>query len=279
MNYNIPITFLEQLKETIQHHNSLLCVGLDTDITKIPSFLQQEPDSLYQFNKAIVDATSELVCAYKVNIAFYSANGEHGLDALLQTISYIKDTYEHIPVILDAKRADIGNTSLYYANEAFDVLEADAVTVNPYMGFDSIQPFLTRKEKGVIVLCRTSNEGAKDFQELDIAGKPLYMHVAEKVVAWNNEYKNCLMVIGATAPEQLQKIRSIAPDIYFLVPGIGAQGGNLEATVKAGLTKDKSGLIINSSRDILYASSNEDFALKAKEKAAALQEQINRLRI
>lgn len=273
------MTFLEQLQQTIKDHNSLLCVGLDTDITKIPQFLQQEPDSLYQFNKAIVDATSETVCAYKINIAFYSAYGEHGLDALLQTISYIKDTYEHIPVILDAKRADIGNTSAYYANEAFDVLEADAVTVNPYMGLDSIKPFLQRKEKGVIVLCRTSNDGASDFQELDVAGKPLYMHVAEKVLQWHKDYKNCLMVIGATAPDQLQKIRDMAPDIFFLVPGIGAQGGNLEAILKAGLTKEKSGLIINSSRDILYASNEADFVQKAQKKASELQEQINRYRI
>lgn len=274
------MTFLEQLQQTITNHNSLLCIGLDTDLTKIPEFLHQEgPDSVYYFNKDIIDATSELVCAYKINIAFYSAFGEHGLKVLLQTISYIKDTYEHIPVILDAKRADIGNTSQYYVNEAFDVLEADAVTVNPYMGFDSLKPFLDRKEKGVIVLCRTSNEGADNFQELDLGGKPLYMHVAEKVIDWNKKFGNCLMVVGATAPHQLQKIRELAPDMFFLIPGIGAQGGNLEATLKAGLRRDKSGLIITSSRDIIYASRGEDFAQKAREKAEELQEQINRYRI
>lgn len=272
------MTFLEQLEETIEHHNSLLCVGLDTDPAKIPHSLQMEPDSVYQFNKAIIDATSELVCAYKINIAFYSAFGEHGLDTLLQTVSYIKDTYEHIPVILDAKRGDIGSTSEKYAHEAFDVIEADAVTVSPYMGFDSIKPFLERKEKGVIVLCRTSNEGAHDFQQLDVAGKPLYMHVAEKVVEWHKQYGNCLLVVGATAPEQLQQIRSIAPDMFFLVPGVGAQGGDLATTLKTGLTNGKSGLIINSSRDILYASNGEDFAQKAREKARSLRDQINQYR-
>lgn len=273
------MSFLEQLQETISHHNSLLCVGLDTDINKIPKHLQVEPDAIYAFNKAIVDATSESVCCYKLNIAFYSAYGQHGFEALQQTVSYIKDTYEHIPVILDAKRADIANTSENYAREAFDVIDADAVTVNPYMGFDSLKPFLERKDKGVIVLCRTSNEGAKDFEELDVQGKPLYMHVAEKVTQWHKDYANCLMVIGATAPEQLKKVREIAPDIFFLVPGIGAQGGDLEAIMKAGLTSNKTGLLINSSRGIIYADSSENFAKVAKEKATELQEQINRYRI
>lgn len=278
MHYNNGMTFLEELEQTIAHHNSLVCIGLDTDVTKIPTALQMESDSVYLFNKAIVDATSELVCAYKINIAFYSAYGEHGLDTLLQTVSYIKDTYEHIPVILDAKRADIGNTSQYYANEAFDVIEADAVTVNPYMGFDSVQPFLKRKDKGVIFLCRTSNPGAADFQEMDVAGKPLYMHVAQKVEAWHKEFGNCLMVVGATAPDQLQKIREAAPDMFFLVPGIGAQGGDTQATLQAGLRADKSGLIINSSRAIIYASNGEDFAQKAKEAAVELRNQINTYR-
>ncbi|MBP9719363.1 MAG: orotidine-5'-phosphate decarboxylase [Candidatus Levybacteria bacterium] len=273
------MTFLEQLEETIAHHNSLLCVGLDSDIQKIPSFLQPEPDALYLFNKAIVDATSELVCSYKINIAFYSAYGEHGINTLMQTITYIKDTYEHIPVILDAKRSDIGNTAGYYAHEVFDVLEADAVTVNPYMGLDSMKPFFERKDRGVIVLCRTSNEGAKDFQELDVQGKPLYMHVAKAVQTWHEEYKNCLLVVGATAPAQLEEVRAIAPTMFFLVPGIGAQGGDIERTLKAGLRADKSGLIINSSRSIIYASDKEDFALKAKESAVVLRDQINQYRV
>lgn len=273
------MTFLEQLQETIAHHNSLLCVGLDTDINRIPKHLQIEPDAIYQFNKAIVDTTSELVCAYKLNIAFYSAYGQHGFEALQQTVSYIKDTYEHIPVILDAKRADIANTSENYAREAFDVIDADAVTVNPYMGFDSVKPFLERKDKGVIILCRTSNEGAADFQELDVAGKPLYMHIAEKVIDWHKQFGNCLMVVGATAPEQLRQIRTLNSDMFLLVPGIGAQGGDLQKTIEAGLTTQKSGLIINSSRGIIYADSSENFAKVAKEKAEELQEQINRYRI
>lgn len=278
MHYNEGMTFLEQLEQTIQDHNSLLCIGLDTDVAKIPKHLQLEQDSVYLFNKAIVDATSELVCAYKINIAFYSAYGEYGLNSLLQTVSYIKDTYEHIPVILDAKRGDIGETSEKYANEAFDVIDADAVTVSPYMGFDSIAPFLKRKDKGVIVLARTSNPGAADFEDLLIDGKPLFSKVAEKVLEWHKEYKNCLLVVGATAPKQLEEIRSIAPDMVFLVPGIGAQGGDIEATLKAGLRADKAGLIINSSRSIIYASTEADFAQVAQNKAKELKDQINTYR-
>lgn len=272
------MTFLQQLQNTIENHNSLLCVGLDTDIQKIPEFLRIEPDAIYQFNKAIVDTTSEIVCAYKINIAFYSAYGTHGLEALQQTISYIKDTYEHIPVILDAKRGDIDNTASYYTKETFDIFDADAVTVNPYMGFDSMKPFLERKEKGIIVLCRTSNPGAADFQELKVNGKPLYIHIAQTVKKWHTEYKNCLMVIGATVPDQLKQIREVAPEMFFLVPGIGPQGGDLEATLRAGLTTNKSGLIMNSSRSIIYASDGEDFAKKAKEKAEELRNQINKYR-
>lgn len=271
--------FLKQLEETIKDHNSLLCIGLDTDISKIPPFLQIEPDAIYQFNKAIVDATSELVCCYKANIAFYTAYGSHGLEALQQTVAYIKDTYEHIPVIVDAKRADIGSTSEKYAKEAFDIIDADAVTVNPYMGFDSIKPFLERKDRGVIILCRTSNPGAADFQELLIEDKPLYLRVAEKVAEWNTQYGNCLMVVGATAPEQMKEIRKIAPNMFFLVPGIGTQGGNLEAILQAGLTNEKSGLLIHSARDIIYASVEKDFAQTAKEKATKLRDEINTYRL
>lgn len=273
------MTFLEQLELTIQDHNSLLCIGLDTDVAKIPQHLQLEQDSVYLFNKAIIDATSELVCAYKINIAFYSAYGEYGLNSLLQTVSYIKDTYEHIPVILDAKRGDIRETSEKYANEAFDVIGADAVTVNPYMGFDSVEPFLKRRNKGVIFLARTSNPGALDFEELLIEGTPLYSKVTQKVAEWHKEYKNCLLVVGATAPKQLEEIRKIAPDMVFLIPGIGAQGGDLGATLKAGLRADKAGLLINSSRSIIYASNEGDFAQKAMEKAQELRDQINTFRI
>jgi orotidine-5'-phosphate decarboxylase len=275
----MQMTFLEQLQETITHHNSLLCVGLDVDLHKIPQHLQAEPDAIYLFNKAIIDATSDMVCAYKPQIAHYSAYGETGLKALEQTISYIKDTYEHIPVILDAKRGDIGTTTDGYVKEAFDVLQADAVTVNPYLGFDSLQPFFEQKDKGIIVLCRTSNKSASDFQDLMIDHTPLYIHIAKKIKEWNDIYKNILMVVGATWPEELKEVRNIAPDMFFLVPGIGAQGGDVEKTLQAGLRGDKSGLIITSSRAIIYASNGEDFAQKAREKAGELKEQINRFRL
>lgn len=273
------MSFLERLQEAITAHNSLLCVGLDTDINKIPLYLRAEPDGVYQFNKAIVDATSDLVCAYKPQIAYYSAYGENGLRALDQTIAYIKDTYEHIPVILDAKRADIESTSREYAKEAFDVFQSDAVTVNPYFGFDSLQPFFERKDKGVIVLCRTSNKSASDFQDLLIDTTPFYLRVAEKVKEWNEQYENILMVVGATWPEELRKVREIVPEMFLLIPGIGAQGGDIEKTLQAGLRKDKSGLIIHTSRAIIYASDKDDFAKVARQKAKEIKEQINRYRI
>lgn len=229
--------FLQKLDVSIKKNNSLLCIGLD--------------NCDFEFNKKIIDQTHDLVCCYKANIAFYSAQGINGLDSLIKTIRYIHERYD-LPFILDAKRADIGNTAGNYVKEAFDVFAADAVTVNPYLGFDSIEPFLKRKDKGVIILCRTSNKSASDFQDLIVDGKPLYLKVARKVVEWNKKYKNCLMVVGATWPEELKKIRKIAPEMFFLIPGIGAQGGDLEKTLKYGLTKQNSGLIIHSSRSIIY---------------------------
>lgn len=269
--------FLDNLKKAIKKNNSLLSIGIDPDLTKIPPHLQETKDWIFEFNKAIIDATQDLVCIYKPNIAFYSALGVYGLQSLQKTIDYIH-RYTSIPVILDAKRGDIGNTSEKYAEEAFDVLEADAVTVNPFLGLDSLEPFLKRKEKGIIILCKTSNKSALDFQDLEIDGKPIYLHIAKKVVEWNKTYKNCLLVTGATWPEQLKEIRNIANDLFFLVPGIGTQGGDLENTLKYGLTKDKTGLIIHAGRTILYASSKKDFAEKAREEAMKLKESINHYR-
>jgi orotidine-5'-phosphate decarboxylase len=273
------MTFFEKLDTSVQKNNSLLCVGLDTDVHRIPHFLVEESDEyIFEFNKAIIDATANLVCAFKPNIAFYEADGIEGLAGLEKTIEYIHATYPEIPVILDAKRADIGNTSAHYAMAIFDQLKADAVTVNPYMGFDSLEQFLSYKDKGIIILCRTSNKGAKDFQDLVVEGEPLYVKVAKKIVEWNDTYNNCLMVVGATWPEQLGKIRELAPEMTFLIPGIGSQGGDLEGTLKNGLKKDKTGLIINASRSIIYASDEDDFALKAQDEALKLRDQINQYR-
>lgn len=270
--------FLQKLNNAIKKNNSLLCVGLDSDLEKIPSFLLKKQDPIFEFNKKIINVTADLVCCYKPQFAFYASQGISGLKALIQTIAYIHLKFPQIPVILDAKRGDIGSTAEQYAKEVFDVYLADAVTVNPFLGLDSMKPFLERKDKGIIILCRTSNPGASDFQDLNLNGVPLYLEIAKKVNQWNKKYKNCLMVVGATWTEQLRKVREIAPEMFFLIPGIGAQGGDLEKTLKNGLTRGKSGLIINSSRGIIYASSNADFASKARKEALSLKDLINEYR-
>lgn len=254
------MSFKQKLENIILKNNSLLCVGLDPI-----------NGNLFRFNKKIIDETYDLVCAYKPNIAHYSALGISGLKSLQKTIKYIHTQYNDTPVILDAKRSDIGSTSLNYAIEVFKIFEADAVTVNPYLGFDAIEPFLKYKNKGIIILCRTSNSGASDFQDLKIDNEELYIKVAQKVVQWDKKYNNCLMVVGATWPKQLENVRKIAKDMFFLVPGIGAQGGNLEKTLKYGLTKNKSGLIISSSRGIIFSKD-------PRKEAEKLKEEINKYR-
>lgn len=245
------MTFLQKLEKAVKKNNSLLCVGLD--------------NGDFKFNKKIIDQTRDLVCAYKPNIAFYASHGNKGLNELGKTINYIHDRYTGIPVILDAKRGDIGNTANEYAKEVFEIFNVDAVTVNPYLGFDAIEPFLEYKDKGIIILCRTSNPGASDFQDLLINKQPLYIQVAKKVLEWNKKYRNCLLVVGATWPEQLKQVRKLAPKMTFLVPGIGAQGGDLEKSLKAGLRIDKSGLIINSSRGIIQASNPRQATLTLRD--------------
>lgn len=274
------MTFRQKLEKIIKKNNSLLCVGLDPDLGKIPQHLKKYKDPIFNFNKQVIDATHDLVCAYKPQIAHYSARGIRGIGSLLKTINYLIHTYPKIPIILDAKRADIESTSRFYAKEAFYVFNADAVTVNPYMGLDSLKPFLERTEKGVIVLCRTSNKSAGDFQDLKISSNklPLYLHVAKKVEEWNKEYGNCMLVVGATKPEQLKKVREIAHKMFFLVPGIGAQGGDLRMTLKNGLRKDKSGLIINVGRSIIYASNNINFATSTRKEVLKLKNEINKYR-
>lgn len=269
------MTFQEKLDKAVTVNKSLLCIGLDADFAKLPLHLKNLPDPQFRFNKQIVDKTADLVCAYKPNSAFYERRGIDGMRELEMTCTYIKKTYPHIPLILDAKRADIGNTNNGYVQYAFEYLQADAVTLHPYLGGQALGPFLDRKDKGVIILCRTSNPGAGELQDLLIDNKPLYLHIATKAAKDWNGNGNVMLVVGATYPEELSKVRSIAGDMVFLVPGIGAQGGDLERTVKLGKNSKGRGLIISASRSILFASPNEDFALRAREAAGTLRDEIN----
>lgn len=272
------MSFIEKLKNAWASNNSLLCVGLDPDTDKFPHALQSlaKSDAIFAFNKAIIDATHDLVCAYKPQIAYFAA--ESAEVALEKTIQYIHTHYPHIPVILDAKRGDIGSTAQQYAIEAFERYNADAVTVNPYLGFDSVTPFTAYAERGTILLCRTSNSGAADLQDLPVDGIPLYQKVAITARDQWNGNNNCLLVVGATWPEQMAEVRKLVGDMPFLVPGVGAQGGDVAAMVKAGQTADGTGLIISSSRAVLYASKNDDFAQAARTIAQALKQEINAAR-
>ena len=270
------MTFLEKMSRGWDTNNSLLCVGLDSDPTRLPAVLADKPDAIFQFNKAIIDATHDLVCVYKPQIAFYS--GSDAEDQLKETISYIKQQYPAIPVLLDAKRGDIGNTAKLYVKEAFEHYGADAVTVNPYMGTDSLEPFLECKDKGIVVLCRTSNPSGKDFQNLDVGGRTLYQQVAKMAVETWNKNNNVSLVVGATCPEELAEVRAIVGDMPLLVPGIGAQGGDIEATVRNGRDSRGAGLMINSSRGIIFAGSDEHFAEAARQAALETRDAINQFR-
>lgn len=263
--------FVEKLLNASRKNNSLVCVGLDTDLQKIPRHLLKREDPTLAFNQKIIDSTSDLVCAYKPNMAFYEAQGARGWESLRKTCEYIP---QEIPIIIDAKRGDIGNTARMYAKAFFEGLKGDAVTVNPYMGEDAVSPFLEYEGKCALVLCLTSNEGARDFQLSKVDGKPLYEIVAEKVLSWN-EKGNCGLVVGATHPEQLKRIREIASSLPILIPGIGAQAGDVESTVKFGTDENGELAIINSSRGILYASSQEDFDQAARNEASRLRDSIN----
>jgi orotidine-5'-phosphate decarboxylase len=270
--------FVTQLAAAWQANNSLLCVGLDPDVKKLPKSLQGKPDAILQFGKAIVDATADLVCAFKPQVAYFAA--ERAEDQLLDLIAYIKANHPAIPVILDAKRGDIGATGDQYAREAFERYQADAVTVAPFMGSDSVSPFTAYKDKGVIILCRTSNPGGGDFQDLLVgsSGLKLYQHVARTIAEKWNANGNCGLVVGATYPAELSDVRKLVGDLPLLVPGIGAQGGDIEATVKAGKTVSGTGMVINSGRAILYASDGDDYALAARKVAKATREAINQHR-
>jgi orotidine-5'-phosphate decarboxylase len=266
------MTYIEKLRNAWSQNNSLICVGLDTDLQKIPEHLRQDPQPIFSFNKSIIEATHDLVCAYKPQIAYYSAIGAE--DQLINTIRYIKDFAGDIPVILDAKRGDIGATASLYAKEVFERYQADAVTVNPYMGGDTLKPFLDYKERGVIALCRTSNPGAVDLQNYQSGDCMLYQHVARLAVTEWNYNNNISLVVGATYPQELREIRSIVEDMPLLVPGVGAQGGDVAAVINNGLNSHGQGLIINSSRAIIYASSGKDFAQAARAATLKLQSEI-----
>lgn len=271
------MAFIEKLTRAWKTNNSLVCVGLDPDTSRFPASVDSQDEPIFEFNKAIIDATHDLVCAYKPQIAHYAA--ESAESQLEGTIAYLKSTYPDVPIILDAKRGDIGSTADMYATEVFERYAADAVTVNPYLGFDSLEPFLKYKDRGVILLCRTSNPGAADLQDLLVEGAPLYEKVATLAAQKWNANGNCLLVVGATWPAQLANIRRIVGDMPLLIPGVGAQGGDVEKLMYAGQTKAGTGLIISSSRAILYASRGEDFAQAARRETIKLRDQINRHRV
>jgi orotidine-5'-phosphate decarboxylase len=268
--------FMQALRARWERADSLVCVGLDPEPAKFPSRFADEPDAIFNFCRTIVDATAQYVCCFKPQIAHFAALGAE--QALQRLVAHIHATHPGIPVILDSKRGDIGSTAQHYAAEAFDRYAADAVTANPYLGRDSLQPFLDRADRGVVILCRTSNPGAGDLQDLNVDGRPLYQHVAEKIAREWNGNGNCALVVGATWPEQLREVRAIVGDIPFLVPGVGAQGGDVEAVVANAKTAEGTGLVVSSSRAILYASNGDDFADAAAAAAKSLRDQINRYR-
>jgi orotidine-5'-phosphate decarboxylase len=285
-----------QILEAQWAKGNFVCVGLDSEFSKIPGSARvgdnednecevHKGNTIVAFNRAIVEATKDIVCAYKPNTAFYEAYGAEGISALHRTIADIHAIAPDVPVILDAKHADIGNTNAGYVDAAFDFLRADAITVHPYLGAEALQPFLARADKGVIVLCKTSNPGAGEFQDWDISGDvvpgghmPLYKYVAHRVSHEWNKNGNCALVVGATYPEQLREVREVVGNMPILIPGIGAQGGDVEKTVTAGKDSRGWGMIINSSRGIIFASKGADFAEAARRETEKLRNLINQYR-
>jgi orotidine-5'-phosphate decarboxylase len=265
--------FIEKLERAWDVNGSLVCVGLDPEIERFPPQVVGQASPIFQFNKAIIDATADLACAYKPQFAHYAAYEAE--DQLERTIDYIHRTYPGIPVILDSKRGDVGNTAERYAIEAFERYHADAVTVSPYLGGDSMEPFLKYEDKGVIILCRTSNPGAGDLQDLEVGGRRVFHIVADLAARRWNTRGNCALVVGATYPRELAEVREIVGNMPFLVPGVGAQGGDVAQAVQSGQTAAGAGLVISSSRGILYASSGEDFVSAAREATLKLRDQIN----
>ncbi|MGH8217883.1 MAG: orotidine-5'-phosphate decarboxylase [Steroidobacteraceae bacterium] len=271
--------FRDRLEAAWARNDSLVCVGLDPQIERFPRAIASGASPIFEFNKAIIEATADLVCAYKPQFAHYAAYGAEG--ELERTIDYIHQHHPGIPVVLDAKRGDVGHTAQRYAVEAFERYRADAVTVNPYLGFDSLEPYLAFEDRGTFVLCRTSNPGARDLQDLSIGGaaaRRLYQVVAQLAAARWNARGNCGLVVGATYPAELGDVRSIVGEMPLLVPGVGTQGGDVEQAIRLGRTSDGGGLLVSSSRAILYASSEGDFAEAARDAVRSLRERINRYR-
>jgi orotidine-5'-phosphate decarboxylase len=271
------MNFIHALNSAWRERDSLLCVGLDPDPERFPPHLKGKTDAIFQFCAAIVDSTADLVCCFKPQIAYFAARrAEDQLEALIE---HIHRQHPATPVILDAKRGDIGSTAEQYAIEAFERFQADAVTINPYMGHDSVAPYLAYSDKGVIILCRTSNPGGSDLQFLEVGGERLYERVARLVSTQWNVNGQCALVVGATFPGEIARVRTLTGDMPLLVPGIGAQGGDIEATVRAGRTASGCGLVINSSRAILYAGNGEDYAEAARAMARSTRDAINRHRL
>lgn len=279
---NTTTSFITKL-ETCWQRDNLVCVGLDSDYEQLPDIIKAArpvEDVLFHFNREIIDATHDLVCAYKPNAAFYEAQGDAGWRALFQTVCYVRETYPHIPVILDAKRGDIGSTNTGYVQSAFEYLGVDAITVHPYLGRDALAPFLARKEKGILVLVKNSNPGSGEFQNLPVGPEqePLYMVVARHVAQEWNTNGNCAIVVGAPYPDELRRVRSLVGDLPILIPGIGTQGGEVAATVKAGRDSRGQGMIISASRSIIFASKGNNFADAARAATEQLRVEINKYR-
>jgi orotidine-5'-phosphate decarboxylase len=270
------MTFSSLLAARWRDADSLVCVGLDPEPSKFPAKFADDPDAIFAFCRDIADATAEYACCFKPQIAYFAARGAEG--ALERLIAHIHAAHPGVPVILDAKRGDLGTTAEQYAVEAFVRYGADAVTLNPYQGIDAAQPFLDHADRGCVFLCHTSNPGARDFQELDVGGRPLYQHVAATIARDWNAHGNCLLVVGATFPQELGEVRALVGDMPLLIPGVGAQGGDVEAVMRNGATADGTGLIVSSSRGILYASGGADYADAAARAARALRDEINRHR-
>lgn len=272
--------YFDRLRAAATERNTLLCVGLDPEPDRLPAALHARDvvERIVAFNRRIVDATADLVAAYKPNLAFYEALGPAGMEALLRTRENIPP---HVPVIGDAKRGDIDNTMRRYATALLDVYRFDCVTISPYLGRDAIEPFASRTDRGVYLLCRTSNPGSVEIADLEVRAdggtRPLYLAIAERVRSWNSS-GNLGLVVGATYPNELARVREVAPDLPILLPGVGAQGGLLEESVTAGVDAQRAGLLVNASRQVLYASANDDFPAAARQAAQALRDRINRAR-
>lgn len=268
--------FTEMLEARWNAADTLLCVGLDPNPARFPKALASKPDAIYEFCRGIIDATADLVCAFKPQIAYFASCGaEKELEAL---IGYIHEYYPAVPVILDAKRGDIGSTAEHYAREAFERYRADCVTLSPFMGFDTIKPYLAYEDKGAFILCRTSNKGGDDIQMLTVEGERIYERIARLAATEWNTSSELGLVVGATYPDELANVRRIAPELPLLVPGIGAQGGDVDACVKAGVTASKGGMVINSGRAIIYASAEDDWKDAARAAAVATRDAINAAR-